>query len=436
MTESPTPAQPDFIHPELDGLEVYLASHPDVLKGLMDVPFGEILNKIADLGFDKDILKEEIASTDLFTSSIWLEPVGIDSLDDFWLITPLQYCEQWPDIGAALVAGVIKSIHVSDEQAALLSSAGGKTNLTKSEKWEIAGGAVLLGYVLPRVVSIVKASRSIEKEEVERLAALERNDPDFHPFEKIDGFEYRPKFSYSQILGGTRFVSAEAKTLGGRIYFELGNTLPGKLAHYVKIKLQERSLSRARRLEGIEIESEVQSFGERTSTELAGSLVIQEDVDRNIVEAEIRPGREAERIARFVRDRLPENPIVDGEGLSDDVRSELNVLQKDLAQSIAADFDESLENSFVVVEVGGNRIEDLEKRELMGIVSEEESSLEDKLSVDAEQLENEAESQFERDVDTFAQDAVANLENAVVAQVDESVEVAESKAENIISDAL
>ena len=57
MSDPSTPVQSEFIHPELDALEVYLASHPDVLKGLMDVPFGELLNQIADLGFDKDILK-------------------------------------------------------------------------------------------------------------------------------------------------------------------------------------------------------------------------------------------------------------------------------------------------------------------------------------------------------------------------------------------
>lgn len=393
--------EPAFRHPELDALEAHMASHPDDLKDLMEVPFGRLLSQIAGFGFDADILKEELVSSGLFSSGIWLESVGLESLDDFWRMTPIQYCEQFPEIGATLVTGVIESIHVSEEQIKLLANAGGKTNLTKSEKWEIAGGAVLVGYVMPKLYFTYKNSTEFSKQTIREIAVKQSVSGEGE-FTRFDGFEYRLRANYYNIFNGTRVVTVEAKTLAGRIYFEWGMTLPGILLNkYIKQPLQ--------RYFGNQVQHDISA---QISDDILSRPELEEDAMRNIREAEIRPLGELGRDRRFASEKLPDvSPdLVEDYGESGTL---LESFQTDLAGELDSQFQGMFEHSVIEIQSADGRIEKFEKTQLDKIMSNEEARLEQAIGADEAQLESDAEADAVSEIDSAAIEVESSIEKSV-----------------------
>jgi hypothetical protein len=134
--------------PDLDALELFLASDPEQLNSILDQPFGAIIEYLDNLGFDGERIFQSIRLDQCFSREVWVDSVGIDSLEQFLSLSPIEYCDKFPLVGAPLVAAVVDSIHVGDDQSQLRANAGG-TNLTKSQKWEIgiAGGMVGVGLI-------------------------------------------------------------------------------------------------------------------------------------------------------------------------------------------------------------------------------------------------------------------------------------------------
>ncbi len=409
MTSS-TNFQSEPILPELEALESFLASHPDDLKTLMDVPFGKLLERIASFGFDSDILRQELISAGLFSEAVWVESVGLHSIDDFWGMTPLQYCEEFPEIGASLVIGTIKSIHVSEEQLALLSNAGGKTNLTTAQKWEIAGGSILVGYVLPKTYRTWRTSTNFTKEQVKDYANQEL------PWINDEGIEMRYNFNYSEIAGGTRYVAVETKTLFGRIYVEWSNTLPGTFVNKVIKPLVNKLVgNRTQQRIDSELTESVHSF----STSIRNDSQVSEAIESNIRESKERPEHEVQRIDSYSSNHNAQlNELIES-AQSPDLRSSVNHF---VEQQIVSSFN----NSLINVEEADNRVERFEKKELSAILTNEEKKIEQQFIGGEAQLELEAQQAVNKELKSVAKD----VEESVEESIEESVKTEEELITN------
>jgi hypothetical protein len=163
MTES---SSVDQASPELEALEAFLGDNPEELVAFTETPFGALLNRANELGFDGDLIQAELSSTGVLDVKAWIGPVGIER-DEFLALTPLEYADRYPEHGAPLVAALLNSIHLSDEQASLHAVAGG-TNLSKGEKIGIGvAAAVITGvYVVPRLIGHLKLRSLLVKEAV------------------------------------------------------------------------------------------------------------------------------------------------------------------------------------------------------------------------------------------------------------------------------
>ena len=107
MAQSPS-VEPT--NPELEALEAFLGSSPDELVAFTETPFGALLAKVNELGFDGGVIQAELASTGILDAEAWTSAVGVD-LADFLALTPLEYAERYPEQGAPLVAAILNSIH-------------------------------------------------------------------------------------------------------------------------------------------------------------------------------------------------------------------------------------------------------------------------------------------------------------------------------------
>jgi hypothetical protein len=118
---------------ELDALEAFLASNPNELNNLLDKPFGELAEQLCYLGFDGKLLRHYICGLESFSKEVWIDAVVIDSIEHFLQLSPHQYCDTYPEIGAPLLVSVVNSIKISEQHAQLLQEAGG-TGLSKKQK--------------------------------------------------------------------------------------------------------------------------------------------------------------------------------------------------------------------------------------------------------------------------------------------------------------
>ena len=172
MTTSQT--SPDTPTPELDALSTYLGANPDEIAAFTETPFSLLLDRVHQLGFDSTAVQVELAETCILDLDIWLSADPSLELSGFLKMSPAEYSELYPDRGAPLVASVLNSIHLSEEQASLQSVAGG-TKLSKGDDIAIASvaGVVTAFYLAPRVVKSVLRNKRFS-DIVEQLPAKER----------------------------------------------------------------------------------------------------------------------------------------------------------------------------------------------------------------------------------------------------------------------
>ena len=139
---------------ELEALEAFLASNPNQLNNLLDKPFGELPEQLCNLGFDGNLLRHHISGLESFSKEVWIDAVGIDSIEHFLQLSPHQYCDTYPEIGAPLLVAVVNSIKISEQHAQLLEVAGG-TSLSKKQKLGLEIGlpvAATVLYLAPRLL--------------------------------------------------------------------------------------------------------------------------------------------------------------------------------------------------------------------------------------------------------------------------------------------
>jgi len=151
MTLLPTA---DLVSPELQALEAFLGSNPDELVAFTETPFASLLTRVNELGFDGDVIQAELASIGILDIEVWSNQVGLEHAE-FLALSPIEYADRYPEQGAPLVAAVLNSIHLSEEQSALHAVAGG-TNLNKGGKIGIALGATGVAisglWLVPRMI--------------------------------------------------------------------------------------------------------------------------------------------------------------------------------------------------------------------------------------------------------------------------------------------
>jgi hypothetical protein len=146
---------------ELEALEAFLASNPNELNNLLDKPFGELTEQLCNLGFDGKLLHHHISGLESFSKEVWIDSVGINTIEHFLKLTPHQYCDSYPEIGAPLLVAVVNSIKISDQHAQLLQEAGG-TSLSKKQKLGLEIGlpvAATALYFAPRVLGHQNAKK-------------------------------------------------------------------------------------------------------------------------------------------------------------------------------------------------------------------------------------------------------------------------------------
>ena len=208
---------------ELEALEAFLASNPNELNNLLDKPFGELAEQLCYLGFDGKLLRHYICGLEDFSKEVWIDAVGIDSIEHFLHLTPHQYCDSYPEIGAPLLVAVVNSIKISDQHAQLLREAGG-TNLSKKQKLGLEIGlpvAATALYFAPRVLGHQNAKKlffeSLSPEKLEEVARGEINERVL-PGEK-------GVIELKQTIFGTH-MDVKFESWSDRVAYELRHTSP------------------------------------------------------------------------------------------------------------------------------------------------------------------------------------------------------------------
>jgi hypothetical protein len=394
MTES---SSVDQASPELEALEAFLGDNPEELVAFTETPFGALLNRANELGFDGDLIQTELASTGVLDAEAWLGQVGL-ARDEFLTLTPLEYADRYPEHGAPLVAALLNSIHLSEEQASLHALAGG-TNLSKGEKWEIgvgAAAAVVTGvYVVSRIYSNIKIRNRLLSFEKEAIAAAEKGNLAsagiINPYRDLvlDGGVLK----LERDVLGIKHMSFTANSFKDRLIWEWNKSLFG-LIHQIQHKDQpappDPNTDPSRRSEAYNelrasLPADTQDFDNEVSKALRKDLVREgrqsEVVNRNIEKIRVDPEGEFLDLTGDMRDaagvRRPSMKVVineklDGfavEGLEEEADTvlgslDLHALEHDITNRASYMVETKL---------------DAVKQELEGIKASVESNIEEDL---------------------------------------------------------
>ena len=422
MAQSPSiePASP-----ELDALEAFLGSSPDELVAFTETPFGALLAKVNELGFDGGVIQAELARTGILDAEAWTSAVGVD-LADFLALTPVEYAERYPEQGAPLVAAILNSIHLSEEQASLHSVAGG-TNLSKGEKIGIGVGAAVTGlYLAPRIFNHLKLrSKAIE---------MATSNPSYaEKFEKgwdMDNSVVTLKTDFM----GIKHMDAKAASVADRLNIEWENSLfPTAYREGQKAYRAVRTMinpnwrpQENRRAEEVSVfEDDLESRGSQEIEESIGASVKEDlpdilrnnnDIDRNVRRASVEPSREAD-------------------DLSDDLKdtAKAGIRPKSMAVAESPKLDRLVEID--LKSAAKNEIASLDVDGLSQNIKDEGSKLLDNEEEAISQEFDEVASSVEKNLNEDVQVAKQELASAVDRQVSNDVSIAEDEAQAVVSKA-
>lgn len=419
--------------PELDALEEFLGSTPEQLVAFTETPFGALLTKVNELGFDGGVIQAELASTGILDVEAWTSALGVD-LTEFLALTPVEYAERYPEQGAPRVAAILNSIHLSEEQASLHSVAGG-TNLSKGEKIGIAVGATVTGlYLAPRVLNhLILRSKAIE------MAA---GDPEFaSDLEK--GYD---KGNYVATLTtdfmGIKHLDFSTKSIAVRLNHEWYNSLLPTAYRAVRKGINPNFGDPNKRAEEVSVfEDDLESRGSQEIEESMPDILFNNnDIDRNVRRASEEPSREANYLSDDLKDAAkagirPKNMEV---GVSSELDNMVMIDLKSAAKSEIASFD--VDGLSQNIKDEGSKLLDNEEEAISQKLDEVESSVEQNLNEDVQVAKQDLTSAVKREVSndvSIAEDAaeaeVSELEEAVVTDA-QAVEVAvEEKVEGAVN---
>lgn len=439
MAQSPSiePASP-----ELDALEAFLGSTPDELVAFTETPFGALLAKVNELGFDGGVIQAELASTGILDAEAWTSAVGVD-LAGFLALTPLEYADRYPEQGAPLVAAILNSIQVSEEQASLHSVAGG-TNLSKGEKIGIGVGAAVTGlYLAPRIFNQLRArSTAIEHAAVspEIASAWEEG------YTTNNGV-----ISLKTDFMGIKHLDFSAKSITGRLAHEWNNSLIPSAYKAVRTKINPNWRPQEnRRAEEVSVfEDDLESRGSQEIEESMRASVKEDlpdilrnnnDIDRNVRRASVDPYRELDDLSVDLKNTAkagirPKSMEV---GVSPELDRLVEISLKSAAKNVIVSLD--VDGLSQNIKDEGSKLLDNEEAALSQKLDEFGSSVEQNLNEDVQvakqDLANAVERQVSNDVsiaEDVAQAEVSKLEEAVVTDA-QAVEVAaEEKVEGAIN---
>jgi hypothetical protein len=405
---NPLNAAPDGVyeHPELDALEAFLAGNPDELNPLLDTPFGDLARAIADLGFDTEVLIEELAAIGLLTEELWIESVQLEQAE-FLALTPLQYCEKFPDIGAPLVLSVLNAIKLSDEQSELLSKAGG-TNLSRGEKVEIgvgiAGAGVAALYVLPRLYQHVQLKREL-------VAYFDKDIQNTDSKLKFTAMRYSREegilYKFSRDSSGATRLSIKADTYAIRLYGELSNTLPVLLWRKIQGAINKKDAP--------------ENLAKETESDIKDAAAGSEIEQKTIREEERIERSPYKDLSHIYKDSGPKIKELANAAANKD--SQINDSLIQYAESKALDIAaEKLAEEISEL----NRIEDAE----MEAVEKTLHSGENKATSFVDQKVDSLEAQLAEKADQLIDNAIQKEEIAIDNQISEEIDAMESEAES------
>ena len=422
MAQSPS-VEPT--NPELEALEAFLGSSPDELVAFTETPFGALLAKINELGFDGGMIQEELVSTGILDAEAWTSAVGVD-LADFLALTPVEYAERYPEQGAPRVAAILNSIHLSEEQASLHSVAGG-TNLSKGEKIGIGVGAAVTGlYLAPRIFNQLRArSTAIERAAVNPQIAREWEEG----YTADNGV-----ISLKTDFMGIKHLDFRAKSITGRLTHEWDNSLiPSAYREGQKAYRAVRTMinpnwrpQENRRAEEVSVfEDDLESRGSQEIEESIGASVKEDlpdtlrnnnDIDRNVRRASVEPSREANY-------------------LSEDLKgaAKAGIRPKSMAVAESPKLDRLVEID--LKSAAKNEIASLDVDGLSQNIKDEGSKLLDNEEEAISQEFDEVASSVEKNLNEDVQVAKQDLASAVDRQVSNDVSIAEDEAKALVSKA-
>jgi hypothetical protein len=436
MTQS---SSVESVSPELDALEAFLGSTPEELVAFTETPFGGLLAKVNELGFDGDMIQAELASTGILDAEAWTSSVGVD-LSDFLELTPLEYANRYPEQGLPLVAAILNSIHLSEEQASLHSVAGG-TNLSKGEKIGIAVGSTITGmYVIPKICNHLKMRSYLIKEQAAGRGA-----------DLIEGRDLGDGVVRLRTdIFGIKHFDYEAKCISTRLQTELNHTLFPTA--YREIGTAYRNIRTAINpdwnkpkpdnnlsTELSEIESTANSDGSQDIRySIRSSAMNNELLDSNAERASIAPGRELRDLSRDWSEAAQFD--VRPKSLKHVANSELDsMVDEDLGRAARSemaslDFDRLYQS----IESAESNLLGTEKATMSQALDGFESSVQSDLGHDIGLAEGEITDEIDKEVakdEIFVEDAVQTEELKLETAISVDTEAAEEKAENAIGSA-
>jgi hypothetical protein len=441
MTES---TSVDQASPELEALEAFLGDNPEELVAFTETPFGALLNRANELGFDGDLIQTELASTGVLDAEAWLGPVGL-ARDEFLALTPLEYADRYPEHGAPLVAALLNSIHLSEEQASLHALAGG-TNLSKGDKIGIGvAAAVITGvYVLPRLIGHLKVRSVLVKD------AEASRDMMNHLAEN----GLRGDFGVAKLEAdflGIKHMNITANSFSSRLKMEWNMSLMKYIYKFKPDPKPEPKPERRSISDDISIaESHADEFADHEVREALSQSLLDDmrnssGINNNIERGIDDPSRELNDLAGDMRDaaglsrpksmevinnKLDALAVEGFEGEADtflrslnldSVADEIKSQASDLAETELADvrkeleeFEESVKDSISEDTV---RVKEGATREIDQAVSEEETVLIDETGV----VKKEVDQAIETDAEAFKASVNKEVEN-VLLDVDNGID--------------
>ena len=238
---------------ELEALEAFLASNPNQLNNLLDKPFGELPEQLCILGFDGNLLRHHISGLESFSKEVWIDAVGIDSIEHFLQLSPHQYCDTYPEIGAPLLVAVVNSIKISEQHAQLLEVAGG-TSLSKKQKLGLEIGlpvAATVLYLAPRLLCHQNTKKIFFEALTDeaRKGVAEGEIKEF--VQKAVEGQGKDKYELKQTIFGTH-LDVKFANWSDRVAYELRHTSPYIVWKSWSIRKERQATEAAKKAEKAE----------------------------------------------------------------------------------------------------------------------------------------------------------------------------------------
>ena len=416
---------------ELDSLEFYIASNPDTINSFLDCKFKDLQQLVNSLGFDATTIIRELEPADFFSDYLWVQSVGISKLE-FLELTVIEYCHRFPETGAPLVALILDSIRLSEEQAELLAKAGGTTNLTKANKWEIGLGAVALAgtlqYLIGRGITHSQMKEGLisiqEKMEGKNFEQWAKGESFTNQLVDSSGRKLEYTVSKGKLLGW-KGLDVKFESAWDRAVFEWRSQGIVKVwNHFFPRNSQDGSgNSDSEEIKSIaesQLETDTVDEVDSISHSDADASEISEVANENLIRAEIRPGEEFLDLDDLVRSdpnvasksmmdmKLFRSSTVDerisfedgfiggtedifnaqiARDVSQSLGSDVTKLEKVeielIEEEVAVDIDETISNVEIEAEQGAKKLVD---KEVTAVISEAEKTV----NADLEAAESDA----------------------------------------------